>query len=782
MKNNPLAAKLIYAMFFLSGISGLIYETVWLRILSRILGNTVYATSVILAAFMAGLAIGSFVLGKISAPEKDNLRLYALLETGIAVSALALLPVFSHLTPVYKWIYALASGQRLALTLCQSLIMTALLLVPTCLMGGTLPVLSAFIKSNHRDLKGRIGILYGFNTLGAVIGVLGTGMYAIGAWGERQTLFTGVAINAALSLLAFALSRFQRPASPSIDPSVPKALAAYHPEADGISAPAPGLTRKFILISYALSGFAAISYEIVWTRLFQIQLGTSIYAFSMMLGCYLLGIALGSLAGGALVLKKDAAMKIFGWLQLFVALYGLIGMFMLTWFAPAGFFENLVLTNVISLPLLVVTPLTFALGLMFSAVSALYVDERETGRDVGRIYSANTAGCIAGSLMCGFLLIHLLGTRGTMALLAGVNMIIGGYVLLSVKGRMTKSFACLGIAAALIVAFFSPDPFLSVLKKSMREEFGALSARIQVYYHRENTAATTTAWGLKENPLSRQLYINGVGMTKLCTETKLMAHVPLMLHPNPRTILVVCFGMGTALRSAWSHSGINCDVVELVGETYDCFKYFHSNAGQVLSDPRVRHYVDDGRNFLLMRSTTYDVITIDPPPPIWSAGTVNLYTKEFFESCRNHLAEGGIMCLWVPPGAFSEVRMIMNTYRKVFPGTSVWRGPRYAGFYLIGSGSLPDTGADRFREALSDGLVNADINEWEPKPLRPEDLGKLFLLDAAMLGQFTKDARVITDNNPYTEFPLWRSFSDTTSGYWLDAQWLTGWRNKHFPK
>jgi len=779
MRTNAIAAKAIYAMFFLSGISGLIYETVWLRMLSRILGNTVYAASVILCAFMAGLAIGSFVLGKISGSAKDSLRLYAFLEMGVALSAIALLPVFSHLTPLYRLIYALASGQRLTLTLCQSFIMIILLLVPTILMGGTLPILSAFIKRNHRSLEGRIGILYGYNTLGAVIGVVGSGMFAIGAWGEKETIFIGVIINAAMSLLAFAMSGLQHQALPLNNSQT---NPVHDRQTPGISIGGPVVTRKFILIAYSLSGFAAISYEIVWTRLFQIQLGTSIYAFSMMLGCYLLGIALGSLAGGMLALKKDTNVKIFGWLQLFVAFYSLIGMFLLTCFAPASFNENLVLTNVITLPLLVVTPLTVALGLMFSVVSMMYIDEKETGRDVGRIYSANTAGCIAGSLVCGFLFIHFLGTRGTMVLLSGVNILIGGYVLLNMKGRITKSCASLTMVAILVVAFLSPDPFLAVLKKSLKTEYGPMAAQIQVYFHRENTAATTTAWGIKGDPMAKQLYINGVGMTKLCTETKLMAHLPLTLNPTASNILVVCFGMGTALRSAWSHKGVDCDVVELVGETYDCFKYFHANADQVLSDPRVHRFVDDGRNFLLMRSKKYDVITIDPAPPIWSAGTVNLYTKEFFESCRDHLTSGGIMSLWIPPEAFSEVRMIMKTYLEVFPNASVWRGPRYGGFYMIGSDKLPDTCISRFREALSDGRVVADLNEWEPQPVQPEDMDKMFLLDAFMLGLFTKDAAVITDNNPYTEFPLWRSRSDVTYRYWLDAQWLTAWKNKHFPK
>ncbi|MGB7566505.1 MAG: fused MFS/spermidine synthase [Chitinivibrionales bacterium] len=779
MRTSSIAAKAIYAMFFLSGISGLIYETIWLRMLTRILGNTVYATSVILCAFMAGLAIGSFVLGKISGSAKDSLRLYAFLEMGVALSAIALVPVFSHLTPLYRLIYATASGHRLVLTFSQSLIMIVLLLVPTSLMGGTLPVLGAFIKRNHRSLEGRMGILYGFNTLGAFIGVVGSGMFTIGAWGESETLFIGVIINATMSLLAFAMSGLQHRALP-LNNSQTNPVS--DPQTPGISIRGPAVTRKFILVAYALSGFAAISYEIVWTRLFQIQLGTSMYAFSMVLGCYLLGIALGSLAGGTLALKKDTNVKVFGWLQLFVALYSLIGMFLLTRFAPASFFETLVLTNVITLPLLVVTPLTFALGLMFSVVSTLYIDERETGRDVGRIYSANTAGCIAGSLACGFILIYLLGTRGTMILLAGVNIWVGGYVLLKINGRIMKSIAGLVIIAILFVAFFSPDPFLSALKKAMAQAYGPQTSKIQIYYHRENVAATTTACGAKEEPHKKQLFINGICITKLCTETKLMAHLPLMLHPAPHNVLVVCFGMGTALRSAWSHKGVDCDVVELVGETYDCFKYFHANADQVLSDPRVRHFVDDGRNFLLMRSKKYDVITIDPAPPIWSAGTVNLYTKEFFESCREHLASKGIMCLWVPPAAFSEVRMIMKTYLKVFPNTSVWRGPRYAGFYMIGSDRPPDTSIGRFREALSDKMVEADINEWEPQPVRPEDIGNMFLLDAAMLGLFTKDALVITDNNPYTEFPLWRSYSEAASKYWLDAQWLMGWRNRNFPR
>ena len=326
--------------------------------------------------------------------------------------------------------------------------MVALLIVPTSLMGGTLPVLSAYTKRFQTGLSRRVGILYGSNTLGAFVGVVGSGLYAIGAWGEWQTIFCAALLNLAVSLLAFRMSRA---------PAVAEIAAATG--ADGAKAGSAVLThRKLILWAYAASGFAAISYEIVWTRMFQIELGTSICAFSMMLGFYLLGIGLGSLAGGMLVRKINNSLKLFGWLQVAVALYGVAGMYLLLGFDPVTLIQDIVLSNIITVPLLIVTPLTLVLGLMFPVVSSLYVEERETGRGVGRLYSANTAGCIAGSLVCGFLLIGALGTRGTMLLLAGMNAMLGAAILLVDGRRRAVLSAGLSVAVVAAVALLSPDP------------------------------------------------------------------------------------------------------------------------------------------------------------------------------------------------------------------------------------------------------------------------------------------------------------------------------------
>ncbi len=782
-KINTKKTVIIFFIFFLSGISGLIYETVWLRMLIRILGNTVYATTVILAAFMAGLALGSFLIGKYSDRIINRLRFYSLLEMGVGLSAVLLLPVFYHLTPLYKFIYSLASGQRFILIAAQSLIMAALLMIPTCLMGGTLPILSSFVNGlRDGGLTRRIGLLYGCNTLGACMGVIGSGLFLIGSWGERETIYLGVFLNFLVSALAWLLAKARFFGSVLMEDGTAACEAVRGNETVPASGSLPEKSSRLILIAYGISGCAAISYEIIWTRTFQIQLGTSIYAFSMMLGFYLLGIALGSLAGGWVARNRIAGLRVFGWLQLFIALYGLAGMFFLTLFSPVNFSENLDLANVFSLPFFIVTPLTFALGLMFPAVSAAYIDGKNSGRDVGRLYGANTIGCIAGSLVCGFVLIQLLGTRGTMILLSGVNTCIGIIILLKTQNRAGRLAAVISAAIIIIACFHTPDPFLAVLRKSLKENYGNRCQGIEFYYHHESVAATTTAFGWKGAPLSKQLYVNGIGMTKLCTETKLMAHLPLFLHRRPRTALVICFGMGTALRSAWSHAEVTTDVVELIGDTYHCFKYFHSNADAILADHRVRHYVDDGRNFLLMRKQTYDVITIDPAPPIWSAGTVNLYTKEFFESCRRHLASDGIMCLWIPPASFSEVRMIMKTFQSVFPSATVWRGPYYAGFYMISSNIAQEEGTRLIKRAIGDSTINRDLNEWETTPATAERLGSLYLLSPDMLSLFTKNALTVTDNNPYTEFPLWRGVSDTTARYWLDAHWLMKWKEHHFPK
>jgi spermidine synthase len=747
----------LYALFFFSGISGLIYETIWLRMLIRVLGCTAYATAVMLAAFMAGMALGSYLLGRYAADFPNKLRLYALLELGVGITALALTFSLNHLVPLYRLIYGLVHGGRFGLTIFQSVLMFAVLLVPTSLMGGTLPVLSAHTKSHQLSFPRRIGLLYGLNTLGAVVGVLWSGLFSIGALGETATLYIGLVITLAVAWLAFRMSLQDQPAA--AEAQAPRSDAG--PAISAYSLP----TRRLVGVAYLLSGFTAMAYEIVWTRMFQIELGTSIYAFSIMLAFYLAGVATGSLCARQLVGKAEHPLQMFGLAQLGVGLYGLIGMYLVSFFEPVSLSLQLSLKHVLVMPFVVVFPITFVLGVIFPAVCRCYVaSEAEVSRAVGRLYALNTLGCILGSLVCGFVLVWLLGTRGTVLVLAGINLTLGVVLVFRESAGIRQSYlwpaAATVVMAAVVLGFASPDPFTAAVQRAIRQSFGRSAKEVKIYFQKEGIAATTTALGIPNQPSSEHLWVNGIGMTIPCTETKIMAHLPLLLHQNPKEMLIVCFGMGTTVRSARVHKQIQCDVVELVPEVYDCLPYFHADGPAILSDPRIHRYADDGRNFLLMRSKQYDVITMDPPPPVWSAGTVNLYTEEFFDLCHRHLNPDGIMCLWVPPMEASEARMIMKTFNTVFPDTYVWRSSSFEvpGFFLVGLKDHRELDPSPFRAANENKEIVADLSEWGP--FKPGDIIKLFTLTPEQLALYVDKDRIISDDHPYTEFPLWRSLFD----------------------
>jgi spermidine synthase len=757
----------LLTLFFLSGVSGLVYETVWLRILTRVVGNTTYATSVVLAAFMTGMAVGSYFIGRYAAGVKNQLRLYAMLEFGVGITAVGLTAVLLHLAPFYQVFYGMFQESRFGLTVFQSVLAFGLMLVPTSLMGGTLPVLSAHTKAFHIDFAPRIGLLYGLNTLGAVLGVLGSGFITIGAWGETATFLTGAGITVIVAAMALALSAGARGASPAH--AVPTRAAA----STATISPYPTSTRRLVGFAYALSGFAAMSYEVIWTRMFQIQVGTSIYAFSIMLAFYLAGIGVGSLVGGRFLGALKFPLRAFAVAQLGIATYSILGLYFCTLFDPVSFESRLKFANVLVMPPLVVFPITVVLGTMFPLVCRCYVaNEDDVSRAVGRLYALNTFGCIVGALVCGFLLIWIFGTRGTILALAAFNAAIGLAMLLREPGNISWPRLSAVAAGYLVImaplAYKGPDPFRVVINRALAsvgrdtlsDDFRTDNMR--VYYHKEGMTATVTALGDDKVATAKQLCINGISMTQLRIESKLMAHLPLLLHPHPKDVLVVCFGMGTTVRAVRVHKGVNCDVVELVPEVYECFKYLCPDAAEVLADPRIHHYADDGRNFLLVRPKKYDVITIDPAPPLWSAGTVNLYTKEFFELCQARLKNHGIVCLWIPPAGASEIRMIAKTFFLVFPNTHVWRSPMQPviGLYMIGFKNADDPVQNSLRKTADDQAIFADLNEWGKAVPSMDALKVLHMMGPTELAPFIADAPVISDDHPYTEFPLWRSFYD----------------------
>lgn len=410
----------VYTLFFASGVAGLIYQVVWLRMLSRIMGVTIYATSTVLAAFMGGLALGSFVLGKYVDRQPKPLRIYGVLELLIGISAILVPLALAASMPLYAWAYG-ATGE--AAGVFRVIYTLLVLLVPTTMMGGTLPVLTSCLVRSEGLFGKNFSLLYGLNTIGAVVGVLLCGFVTIGLFGEWISIFIGVALNLGVAVVALQLSAKLREgeadavvtAAPEVEEAAATTISPY---GDGI--------RRLVLVAFALSGFTALAYEIIWTRQLIIFLRTSIYAFSGMLAVFLTGIALGSLVMNKAVDRLKSPLLVFGGLELLV---GFLSLFNLYLFSPL---DSNVARAVFGLSaagwatLSIVLPLTLVFGMIFPTAAVCYAKSaNKAGSAVGGLYSANTVGSILGALFAGFLLVPSLGSTNTVLVLAVINGLLG---------------------------------------------------------------------------------------------------------------------------------------------------------------------------------------------------------------------------------------------------------------------------------------------------------------------------------------------------------------------
>ena len=741
---KALLKNIVFLLFFASGISGLIYEVVWLRILSRIIGVTAYATAVTLAAFMAGLALGSFIFGRLVDKRNDQLRIFALLQLWLAVAAVVTPIILTGSVAVYKLVSVVSHQNTAVVSVLKVVVSFLSLLVPTMLMGGTLPALTSFLVRRGGVFGKNFSLLYGLNTLGAVVGVLLSGFVTIGAIGEWNTIFIAVAINLAVGFIAFVLHRGRTPFTEQAD-VIPKA------EVKAVSnriSMYPDSVRKIVLIVFMISGFTALAYEVIWTRHLILFLQTSIYAFSGMLAVFLVGVAIGSMFMNKFVDRLKTPLLIFGILELVV---GVLSIFNLYLFGPL---DGSLLTQILS-PVVLVFPLTFIFGAIFPIASLCYAKSTDiTGTSVGVLYAFNAVGNVAGSLFAGFLFISLLGSSNTVIMLGFVNVILGLVLIWLEPGQSSgyklKSLFIVPAAVLLALGFIDRDPFLAVIERRISK--GAM--HYEIYHNRETVDGTVTSF-IKNG--RKSLWINGYGQTILCTETKLMAHIPMMLADKSKEMLVICFGMGTTARSACIYDDLNITCVELAPEVYKCFPYYHSDAQKVISRPNIRFIGNDGRNFLLLSPDKYDIIIVDPSPPVYNAGTVNLYTQEFFTLCKEHLTPGGIMCLWFPGGSQQDNLSISKTFNSVFSNMTIWKGPHKWGFYLFGTLTPTNIDRSKIEQAFTNPRLTEDLREFDNVCVTSEQLLNLLeLRDGQELDNIVKNAPIITDNYPYTEFPLWR--------------------------
>lgn len=705
-----------FAFFLISGFCSLVYEVVWLRLAMAKFGVTTPLVSIVLSVFMAGLALGSWLVGRLAArlearAAAASLRAYALAEVVIAISGLVVpyeleagRRLLEQLGTAVSWgssTYYLASALWIALTL-----------LPFCTcMGATFPLAMSAIRKTFAGESGRsFSYLYFANVVGATAGTVVSAFFLVELLGFRGTLRVTAGLNGILALLALAVSFIL---IPSRAPGRPAASA-------GEATPArPRTSRHSVLAFLFLTGLASMAMEVVWIRQFTPYLGTLVYAFAAILALYLTATFLGSSAYRVWSrLRKaspDARPPGLAWTAV-----GLLSLIPLVTADPR-------LSPVGEPPIQAFQAggaLRLALGIMpFCAVvgflTPMLVDRWSRGdpKQAGSAYAVNVLGSILGPLVAGFGLLPLMAERWALLVLASPFFAIA--VLAALRGVWATGdrgvrgapglprLAIAAVAASLVVA-----PILLAVTRDYETIFP------QRVVLRDNTATVIAAGDASH----RRLLVNGIGMTVLTPITKMMAHLPMAaLGRAPENSLVVCFGMGTSFRSLLSW-GAQTTAVELVPSVPLLFSYYHPDALELMKSPLARIVIDDGRRFLERTAETYDVVTIDPPPPVETAGSSLLYSREFYAVVKRRLRPGGILQQWIPGTEALVVASATRALAEAFPHVRAFPYPEGWGIHFLASmRPIPLASAAELARRMPERAAQ-DLIEWGPAASPEEQL------------------------------------------------------------
>ncbi|PYN87737.1 MAG: hypothetical protein DMD87_12115 [Candidatus Rokuibacteriota bacterium] len=741
----PVSFAAILTLFFLSGFSGLVYEVVWLRMLVRAFGSTLFATSTVLAVFMFGLAAGAWFGGRRSRSTPVPLRSYAIIELGLAVAASLASWACRYLPNLVATLLSEQDAASALVIVVRASICFLVLIVPTVLMGASLPLLAQqFSQTRHRGWD-RAALLYGVNTVGAVIGVIYAGFLAIGALGETGTAAMAVAINATVGIMALALAR--RASATAVRPT--QAGEETPADLDEPDAVTP-LSRRIVWL-VALSGFCALALEVLWTRMLILLLGTSVYAFSAMLASFLVGIGLGSLVSARWMVPERLRGSTFCALQVAAGLLAAATLELYLSQGMARLDEAYLYSPIQSasdflalfgLSAGIILPVTLLYGMMFPLAIRI-ADSRAAGTSVGTIYAFNTVGSVLGSIACGFVLIPALGTRNTLYLICLVHVAVGLAAAHLDRAVLIKKVAFAAFVPVIALPFLRPDPFFEIIQARLMQRSPG-----KVIFHQEGSSATVTWYAGRHDTV---VVINGILVSGVGALGSVMADIPLLLRARPERALVICLGAGNTFRAALEHN-VAVDLVELEPQVIASFGKLWPDSRRYTERAEARIIVNDGRNFLLTSASKYDAIVVDGSPPIYSAGTVNLFTREFVELAKAHLTPTGIFALWVPLPSFeSDFWMIARNMTDTFPHALAWAVPHSAlhGFLLMGSNAPFGTDPSVIAQRMVDRKRMNVHQLMDGRLLAPERL-----IPDAKLRAMSAWYPNVTDERPYTEFPL----------------------------
>ena len=755
----------VLACFFLSGAAGLIYQVAWAKALGLIFGHTVYAVATVLAVFMGGLAAGSACIGRWGERYPKPVFLYSRLEFLVAVTGALSLGGLSCVRSLYEAAYPSVSGSQPLLLALRFLGATAVLFIPTFLMGGTFPVLVRSLTRQSEELGARVSQLYWINTLGAVAGTLFSGFVALPVFGLRVTIIFAAVLNLFAGLIVLWIAKSSRVAS--VERSMRTSAAGDLQQRSSNSS-------AFLLFLFAAVGGTAFAYEIAWTRLLATAIGSSTYAFTLMLATFLGGTVIGSAFFQRFFAHSvDISFGTFSWTQTSIAIAAVSSLMLFNWIqkispfvlrATHETFGGLIFAQFATIGL-TLFPLAMVFGFNFPTVIALLagtVDADTGGSELtGKAYAANTFGAVVGSLVSGFWLIPWLGSFRVVAAAAGINLVLAVVIGMRAPRRRVLSLA-INLAALVIVFVAGSSSFFfdrSLLSLSVvlygSSHHGHLTLREIAAMDDVVFAADGVNESIAVLRSENQVALRVNGKTDASTGDArtqlLLGHLGTGFHPAPQRVLIIGFGGGMTASAVARYPDVKrIDCIEIEPAVIRAAVYLETLNRGVLNDSRVHVIFDDARNFLLTSREQYDLIISEPSNP-WIAGVATLFTDEYYAAVRQRLARGGIFVQWVqayslPP---TDLRMIFATLAPHFVEVTLWHAEE-PDLLLLCRTDVSPFQFGRLRLLWQNQPLRGDFEAIDVH--EPEGLLAYYLLDDVAVRKMAAGSILNTDNRTLLEY------------------------------
>ena len=733
---RTLSNRLLFTAIFISGASALIYQLIWVRLLGLVFGVSSFAVATVVAVFLLGLGLGSYFFGRWSERARDPLRVYLYVELGIALTSLIAYLVIETL-PVYRYLYEYAYNNLgfYGLSVARLLLSTLVLLPPVFLIGGTMPLLAKYFLRDPANLGSSFSRIYYLNTLGACTGALLTGFVLVRVFGVVGTLLIAVGGNLLVALI-IALSK------------------------RGTVAPQPATSEQrpysYMLVFLFLTGFISLSYEMLWVRILSTYGLSTSQAFALILAGFLLGFSVGA---WVVARKVDHRRDLEGWFSAVSIVTAFSGAVVLLLFRQ---FEVLTILLADATPMSQLT-LGMALAFTVSFIPAVFMgilfplgvriyahDIDRIGAKAGNTFFSNTLGCVLGSLLTGFVLIPFVGMWNTTLLLINLSLLIAVAFLLrngQPAGAKWVSVIAVAVVANLLV-FTDSKTFHAELKGP---NLRTAAEGFKVIYYAEGLSGTVTA---VERGNYRGLFVDGQNVSGtdpvLLADSKMLAHVPLLLAEEPEVALTVGYGTGTTSGSMLLHD-VDVHAVEIEEKIIEAAPLFKKVNYASYADPALDIVLDDARNYIATTDEEFSVIVTDVTNLKYKRNPY-LYTREYFEIMRDALRAKGVAAAWLPVGglSFGDLRTLIATFDNVFPHTTAWYFTQFPTHFIILVGTPEPTLVNLDELKAEMVKVERDLRSLDVDNVH--ELASMLLLGESDIDSLVDGAPIHTDNRPILEY------------------------------